>query len=477
MVKTPLDAWIAGKIGVPPGSLTREAIEDYQLDCLRRTVRLVKAQSAFYRSRLGAVEPEQIVSLSALAELPFTSAEDISRDPQAFVCVPQNQIERIVSLQSSGTTGRPKRIFFTGQDQELTIDFFDHGMRNLVGPGDRVQILLPWELPGSVGDLLRTALARMGVQPIPYGPVHDAAEAIEVAAAQGANAMVGIPTHVLGMARHPRGEALRGRVKSILLTTDHVPDAICRAIEGAWGCRVFNHYGMTEMGLGGGVQCPALAGYHVREADLYFEIVDPESGRPLREGEAGEVVFTTLTRRGMPLLRYRTGDLSRFIPGTCPCGSALRQMDIIRGRLSGRKRLAGQAFTLAELDEALFRVRGVLNYRCQLLDVEGQEALVVDVMGREGSAPGGAEDEVHGGAGDAAPGGVGEAVPGSGRGPAGNGLAGEVRSALCQVPAVAGALAGGRARVLVNVAEKLPVSRGTVKRTIADRREEARSRG
>lgn len=447
MMKTPLDDWIAGKIGLPPGALTRKAVEYYQLARLRQTVSLVKEQSAFYRSRLGAIDPEAIVSLAAVAELPFTSAADVSRDPRGFVCAPQSRIKRIVSLESSGTTGRPKRIFFTGEDQELTVDFFDYGMRNLVGPADRIQILLPWELPGSVGDLLRTALARMGAHPIPYGPVYDAADAIEVAAAQEASAMVGIPTHVLGMARHPRGDALRGRVKSILLTTDHVPDAICRAIEDAWGCRVFNHYGMTEMGLGGGVQCPALAGYHVREADLLFEIVDPESGQPLTEGETGEVVFTTLTRRGMPLVRYRTGDLSRFIPGSCPCGSRLRQLDIIRERVSGKQKLAGEVFSMAELDEALFRVERALNYRCELLEAEGQEVLAVEVIGREG---GPAEREA---------------------------LNQDIRSALGRVPAVARALAGGRARVLVSLAETLPVSRGAAKRTIADRREKACHRG
>ena len=98
---------------------------------------------------------------------------------------------------------------------------------------------------------------------------------------------------------------------------------------------------MTEMGLGGGVQCSARQGYHLREADLYFEIVDPHSGEPLPEGELGEVVFTTLTREGMPLIRYRTGDLSRFLPGQCPCGTLLRSMESIRQRVAGNLELAG----------------------------------------------------------------------------------------------------------------------------------------
>lgn len=447
MTKTPLDDWIAGKIGVPPGALTRQAIEGYQLARLRETVSLVKERSAFYRARLAEVDPGGIVSFARFTALPFTVPEDIRDDPRGLACTPQSEIERIVSLQSSGTTGRPKRVFFTREDQELTVDFFDYGMRNLVGPGDRVQILLPWELPGSVGDLLRIALTRMGAHPVPHGPVSDTAAAIRVALEEGATSMVGIPTHVLGMARHRNAGLLQGRIRSVLLTTDHVPGSISRAIEDSWGCRVFNHYGMTEMGLGGGVQCEARSAYHVREADLYFEIVDPESGLALPEGEVGEVVFTTLTRSGMPLVRYRTGDLSRFVPGGCPCGSTMRQLEVIRERVSGRGRLAGEPFSMAQLDEAIFRIGGVLDYRCELLDADGGDALAVDVVGAEGD-PAGREA-----------------------------LAREVRLALHQVPAVARGLAGGRARVVLNVVDApLPVSRGTAKRTIADRRLKAQTK-
>ena len=106
----------------------------------------------------------------------------------------------------------------------------------------------------------------------------------------------------LALARHDGAAGLR--LKSVLLTTDYVPEAIVEFVERLWRCTVYNHYGMTEMGLGGGVECQARRGYHLREADLYFEIVNPQTEMPVVEGETGEVVFTTLTRRGMPLIRY-----------------------------------------------------------------------------------------------------------------------------------------------------------------------------
>jgi phenylacetate-coenzyme A ligase PaaK-like adenylate-forming protein len=89
----------------------------------------------------------------------------------------------------------------------------------------------------------------------------------------------------------------KGRVESVLLTSDYAPRAITETLERVWGCRVFSHYGMTEMGLGGGVECEALDGYHLREADLYFEVIDHETKEACPDGRVGEVVFTTLTRR------------------------------------------------------------------------------------------------------------------------------------------------------------------------------------
>jgi phenylacetate-CoA ligase len=110
-----------------------------------------------------------------------------------------------------------------------------------------------------------------------------------------------------------------------------------------------------------------LNGYHMREADLLFEIIDPVSGEVLPDGCEGEVVFTTLTRQGMPLIRYRTGDISKFMTEPCPCGSVLKRMAPVRDRLLGRVALAGGDFlSMAILDEAVFEIPGVLNFEATL---------------------------------------------------------------------------------------------------------------
>jgi phenylacetate-CoA ligase len=117
------------------------------------------------------------------------------------------------------------------------------------------------------------------------------------------------------------------------------------------------------MGLGGGVECEVRQGYHMREADLLFEIVDPTSGRSLPDGEIGEIVFTTLSRDAMPLLRYRTGDLSRVLPDPCPCGTMLRRLEKVRGKVRELVRLrSGDWLGIADLDEVLFALHGVVNY-------------------------------------------------------------------------------------------------------------------
>ncbi len=381
---TPLEPWIQAKIGGGQGRLLRSDLETYQIERLRQTIRLAREKSRFY-ARLLADASEEISRLEDLASFPFTTPEDLRKEGQQFLCVSQGEIQRVVTLDTSGTTGNPKRVYFTHPDQELTIDFFHHGMSTFTGSGDRVMILLPHERPGSVGDLLATGLERFGAIPVRYGPVRNLQEALGVMQSDGIDVLVGAPVNVLALARfwETRKTARRVKPAQVLLSTDHVPQAIVNVLESIWGCTVYNHYGMTEMGLGGGVECQARRGYHLREADLYFEIVHPQTGQPVSEGETGEIIFTTLTRSGMPLIRYRTGDLSRFVPGQCPCGAVLRTLEKVTRRQSSKitfkdhSRLktpstaSEPALYMADLDEALFPIPQLVNFSASLATWEG----------------------------------------------------------------------------------------------------------
>jgi len=129
-----------------------------------------------------------------------------------------------------------------------------------------------------------------------------------------------------------------------------------------------------------GVDCEARRGYHLREADLYVEIVDPRTGEPVPDGETGEVVFTTLTRQAMPLIRYRTGDLSRFLPHRCPCGTRLKTLAHVRGRIGNVIHMNAGDVTLAELDEIIFPFEGVLDFAAALVGADGGIRLALNVQ-------------------------------------------------------------------------------------------------
>jgi phenylacetate-coenzyme A ligase PaaK-like adenylate-forming protein len=363
----PLDRWIAQKLDLGGSALTRTALDAWQMRHLRKTLTWVTANSAFYRHHLPPRMDVDALSLADFTALPFTTAADIAADPLRFVCVSQSDINRIVTLDTSGTTAPPKRLFFTEDDQEVTRDFFDHGLRLMTKAGDKVMILLPGDKPGSVGDLLFQAIPRFGGIPVLAGAPLDLAATVALAVREKVNLIIGVPIQVLALARDWRAKALgSAHIHNVLLCSDNVSDAVSEEIAAIWDCGIFQHWGMTEMGYGGGVDCFAHCGHHLQENDFLFEIVDVDSGRPLPPGETGEIVITTLTRRGMPLIRYRTGDLSRIIDGPCPCGSVLRRLDRILTRKTGLLSLSAGDVSVAALDDVLFKIPGVADFTANL---------------------------------------------------------------------------------------------------------------
>jgi phenylacetate-coenzyme A ligase PaaK-like adenylate-forming protein len=368
LAQTPLQSWIAAKVGCLPEALTHTAISNYQFEKIRQTITLVEQNGRFYQKKFSGLNTTEINCQADLERIPFTDADELRRFGLQMLCVSQSEINRVVTLDTSGTSGPAKRCFFTKDDQNLTIDFFGIGMSCLVSDMDRVLILLPGQSTGSVGDLLAAGLQSCGIFALKYGPVRDVEDVLRVIHNEKITSLVGVPSQVLAMVRWANilKLSLPTTIRSVLLSTDHVPTAVIKAIEHAWSCKVFNHYGMTEMGLGGGVDCQAHTGYHLREADLYFEIIDPVSGKVLPDGEMGEVVFTTLTRRGMPLIRYRTGDISRFLPAACPCGTVLKTMQPVRYRSRDILQFDHGFLTLADLDEVLFGLEAVLDFKAAI---------------------------------------------------------------------------------------------------------------
>lgn len=368
MKLTPFENWVIRRSGIPERK--RQLLEEYQLDHIRETVRYAKNNSRFYREQLKNVFADEIRSFEDLQNIPFTEANQISRSPLEFLCVPQSRIRRIVTLKSSGTSGTDKRIYFTEEDLDLTVDFFKCGMSCLVDSTDRVLVLLPGSSYGSIGDLLKKALSEMDIPCFVGGVMTDVKETARNIVENGITCIVGIPIQILQLGR-TEANAFKG-IKKVLLSTDYVPEVLIAELTDRYGCRVFTHYGMTEMGYGGGVECEALNGYHMREPDLYFEIVDPVTGLPVPDGQQGEVVFTTLTRKAMPLIRYRTGDTAAFSSVPCACGTFLKTMKRVQGRLDNRIKIRENEYlSLAELDETVLSFPNVLDYKACLSSDNG----------------------------------------------------------------------------------------------------------
>jgi phenylacetate-coenzyme A ligase PaaK-like adenylate-forming protein len=311
---------------------------------------------------------------------------DVLREGLRLCCVPASALARVVTLQTSGTTRRPKRVAFTEHDQEQTVGFFAEGLTAVARRGGAMAVMMPCRTEGGVGDLICRGLARIPVEAVRAGPMESFEATARALRASHAESIVALPAQALALARYLRaagGEPLA--LEAALLSADYVPGAAVRELR-AMGIRAYQHYGMTEMGFGGAIDCDAGAGQHAREPDLLFEVVDPATGAPLPAGAWGEVCFTTLTREGMPLIRYRTGDVSRLLPGACPCGGEALRLDYVRGRAREAVRLAGGPLRMPDLDEAVFALPQVMDFRATFAPGP-KPSLLLEVAAFSGMAP------------------------------------------------------------------------------------------
>ena len=348
-----LDALIAAQEGLQ--KIDRESIEAIQLDRLNRLLARERERGGFYRGL-----PERLASLAELSALPFTTEEDLARYPGALLLCSQAQIQRVLSDATSGTTGAAKRVFYTEGDLENTVRLYMAGLGELIFPGSVTMICFPFSGPFGLGELIAEAIRRLGARPIKAGPCLSYGEYAALLEKEKPDTFVGMPVQLLSLLRFGG----RGSLRRALVSGDACPDSVIAGCEELLGTRLFPHYGSREMGMAGAICCQAHEGMHLRENHVVAEIVD-EKGAPLPPGEWGELVITTIGMEAMPLIRYRTGDLTRILPGVCPCGSETLRLDRIVRRDSG--------LSAAALDEILFSDPAVVDGRYELR----QEALHV----------------------------------------------------------------------------------------------------
>lgn len=324
--------------------VTRETIEALQLQKLNEVLEREKKRQGFYKAL-----PERLNSLSELEGLPFTTPEELSANSGRMLLLSQGEVEKIISGETSGTTGAGKRLFYTEGDLERTIRLFEAGLGEFIFPGSVTMICMPFSGPNGLGELIAEAVRRLGAEPIAAGIGKTYGELKQILEETRPDTFVGMPIALLSILRlfGP------GSLKRALVSGDACPPSVIRGIEELLGSRLWPHYGSREMALGGAICCDAHEGMHLRENHVIAEIID-ERGRVLPDGEFGELVITTIGMEAQPLIRYRTGDMTRILPGRCPCGSVIKRLDEVR-----RKDAMGM---IAGLDDRMFALKGLIDY-------------------------------------------------------------------------------------------------------------------
>lgn len=364
-----------------PGLGTRGSVDVYRDFHLRRTLHYAYEKSSFYRKQFetSGLRPEEIEGFEQLSSFPLTGQDLLSRVPDRFLCTSQSDVARPCSFVTSGTSGPPKKVYWSHWDIGKITDFMAAGISTVATPADTVQILLPYGGPDSQADLLRQGVEKMGGRPVVSGMEPSAQSQMETIGRYGSTVLFGYASHIIRISKELQRDhdlSTLG-IRVLFLAGEYLPAARRAELESTWNCSVRTHYGLTEMGLGVAVECDDGDGFHFNEADLLLEIIRPETGERVLPGEEGELVFTTLTRQAMPLIRYRTRDISRFVSAPCRCGAAsLKKIGAVKKRMDAIVKLANGAEIYPTLfDDRLFAFREVIDYGTKLFRERGLERL------------------------------------------------------------------------------------------------------
>lgn len=362
--------------------LERSGLERLQLKLLQDTVQRVAARVPFYAQKLqeAGVTPDSIRSLEDVRRLPFTTSADLRAVyPNGLLAVDRDEPVRLHT--SSGTTGKPKALFFSRNDINNSAELI---ARSLTMTGltrkDVFQNMMSYGL-FTGGLVMHYGAEKLGCMVIPAGPGTSERQLMLMQDFQ-ATAVHILPSYALYFAGFLEQKGINPR-KDLFLKRAYVgaephSEETRRRIEAALGVDVYNSYGLTEMnGPGVAFECELKAGLHLWEDNFILEIIDPATGEPLPDGATGEVVLTTLKREAMPILRYRTRDITSIITEPCACGRTHRRLNRITGRSDDMLIIRGVNVFPQQIERVLMATPQVgRNY---LIIVEGLDDLSVKV--------------------------------------------------------------------------------------------------
>ena len=368
-------------------TLERKGLEKLQAARLEKTLRLA-ATSPHY-GRIPAIKRHAAApkSIEYLRDLPFTTKEDLRRDfPWGFLCADKREVVRLHS--SSGTTGNPTVVYHNRHDLAswanlMARSMFAAGVRD----ADVFQNICGYGLfTGGLG--FQYGAERLGCLTIPAGSGNSLRQ-IKLMRDFGTTVVHAIPSYLGRLFEVFHEEHLDPRrdtrLHTLVIGAEPHTEEHRRRIEEMFGVRAYNSFGLSEMnGPGVAFECTEQNGLHIWEDAFVVEIIDPETLQPLADGETGELVLTTLDRQAMPLIRYRTRDLTRIVPGACRCGRTHRRLDRICGRSDDMFIVKGCNIFPMQVEGVLMKLPEVGgDYRITLETIDDQDEMIVEVEVRK----------------------------------------------------------------------------------------------
>ena len=321
--------------------------------------RLVKTDS-YYGKKYRELGITDVTSQEAFEELPFSSKDDLRNAyPLGIQAVPDEEVVRIHS--SSGTTGKPVIIPYTAKDVDDWAIMFARCYETAgVTKKDRVHIT-PGYCLWTAGIGFQAGAEKLGAMVIPMGPGNTDKQ-LQMMIDLESTVLTATSSYALLLAEEIDKRGLKDKIhlKKGVFGSERWSEKKRKYIKEKLGIELYDIYGLTEIyGPGIGISCDAQNGMHYWDDYVYIEIIDPKTGKTLPDGEEGEIVITTLVKEGAPLIRFRTHDISRIIPGECPCGRKHPRLDIIKGRSDDMFKVHGVNMFPSQVEELLALVDGV----------------------------------------------------------------------------------------------------------------------
>lgn len=357
-------------------------ISEIQLEQVRNQIRRVKnCGNPYYEKKFSGINPEDIVDQQSFQKLPFSTKQEL-RDayPLGLAAVPEEQIVRIHS--SSGTTGTPVIIPYTQKDvDDWSLMFARCYKMAGITKRDRIQITPGYGL-WTAGIGFQLGCERLGAMAVPLGPGNTEKQ-LQMMRDLKSTVLCATSSYALLLAEQIENRGLKESInlKKGVIGSERWGDKMRARIRDILGIELYDIYGLTECyGPGIGISCSEDNGIHYFDDYVYMEILDPQTGLPVKDGEVGEITLTTLVKEGAPLFRFRTHDLAAFIPGKCKCGSSFPRITPILGRSDDMVKVKGNIIFPSTIEDVIKSVPGTSSeYRAVIEHVDGKDELELSV--------------------------------------------------------------------------------------------------